>query len=440
MRNKFVAEESMDIYSEAKEFLKRLIKIDTVEGAAEINAPFGAGNRKCLDLVLKKMREEGFCIKDGEGYYGYGEIGEGELFGVLNHLDVVPVGANWTHNPFGAEETDGKIFGRGALDDKGPFAAAFFAAVKLLREGEKPKKRLRFIVGCDEESGWKCMDRYVENEEMPKAGFSPDGDFPVINCEKGIVYHILKCPLPKGIISVTAGERANMVPNFARAELADDGFNAKYLEAIGAEFTAENGKIILETVGKAAHGSHPEAGDNALIKLLKILAPMDENIDEVYRAFCLSDGSGIGLKISDEKSGALTLNLGCARTEGDKIIFELDVRHPVSFNKDEVTAAIKKTLKIEVEQGFYHLPLFVDKDNELVQTLLNAYNTVTGENARPLAIGGGTYARVLPLGVAFGPCFPNGNSGMHCADEYMDLNDFKKMIDIYYLAIKKLCF
>ena len=265
------------------------------------------------------------------------------------------------------------------------------------------------------------MDEYVKYEELPKEGISPDGDFPVINCEKGIVYHDIRIPKPIEIKNFVSGSRANMVPDCARVEYTD-------------------GRVV-ETKGKSAHGSHPENGDNALVKLLTELSGENADFATLAKAFGASDGSNVGLKLSDEQSGALTLNLGCARTEGDEIVFELDIRHPVTVKKDDVTAILQKNLPgIKVEQGFFHLPLYVAKDNDLIKSLLSAYDEVMGGKAEPIAIGGGTYARVLPLGVAFGPCFPGGNGGMHCPDEYMDLDDFAKMMDIYYLALKKLCF
>ncbi|MBR1746994.1 MAG: Sapep family Mn(2+)-dependent dipeptidase [Clostridia bacterium] len=417
-RTKYVKESTV---AEAKAFLKSLVRIDSVEAPAVGQKPFGEGVAEALDLALATMKDAGFSVKNGDYFYGYGEVGEGDLFGVLCHLDVVPVDKNWSVDPFGAVEKDGKLFGRGTLDDKGPYAACLYAAIELLREGLTPKCKLRFIVGCDEESGWRCMDHYVEQEELHKRGISPDGDFPVINCEKGIVYHVIRMPKPAFIKDFVSGSRANMVPDYARVEYAD-------------------GRVV-ETKGKSAHGSHPEAGDNALVRVLTAIAEDDERFAALAHAFSASDGKNVGLALSDDVSGPLTLNLGCARTEGDEIVFELDIRHPVTINKDDVTAILQKNLQcLTVEQGFFHLPLYVDKENDLVKSLLSAYDQVMGGKAEPIAIGGGTYARVLPLGVAFGPCFPGGNEGMHCPDEYMDLDDFAKMMDIYYLALKKLCF
>ena len=424
----------------AKKYLTALLQIDSVESDPLPGKPFGEGVHTCLETALRILQNEEFRVKNGNGYYGFGEIGEGDLFGILCHLDVVPVGKGWTYPPFGAEEHDGKIYARGALDDKGPFVAALYALTRLLDDGYVPKMRIRMILGCDEESGWKCMDAYQENEEMPSVGISPDGDFPVINCEKGIVYHSIRYLKSDFYDYLQAGERANMTPAEAVARVRSSSDLQAYLLEREVPFTEENGYVTIKTFGVSSHGSHPEKGDNALLKVLDLLAPFDGMAKEVRDAFGSYDGKGIGLCISDEKSGSLTLNLGIARTEGNEIIFHLDVRHPVDYPKEYVTAALRKGLTGTVEETFFHLPLYVDKEHPLVTTLLAAYNKITGENAQPLSIGGGTYARVLPMGVAFGPCFPESKADIHCADEYIDLQEFKTMSDIYYEAFKNLCF
>ena len=430
----------MDL-QQAKTYLKQLLTINSVEGEAEPGMPFGKGVYECLQTALSIMDEQGLHVKNGNGYYGYGEIGEGELFGILCHLDVVPVGKGWTYPPFGAVEENGKIYARGALDDKSPFIACLYALSRLLEEGCVPQKRIRFILGCDEESGWKCMEQYKEQEEMPALGISPDGDFPVINCEKGIVYHSISYPKPNFLKYIRAGERPNMVPDEAEAKVLNDERIVSYALACGCVVKEEGEYVTVRAKGVSAHGSHPENGNNALIKLLHALSPYGGWCKEMYEAFRYHDGRGVGLAISDEKSGALTLNLGTVNTIGEKVVFELDVRHPISCKKEHITETLRARLFMsDVKETFYHLPLYVEEDHPLVQGLLQAYNKVTGENASPIAIGGGTYARVLPCGVAFGPCFPNSKAGIHCANEYIDLKEFEKMSEIYYEALKGLCF
>ena len=162
-----------------------LLSFDGEEGKPLPGAPFGEGNRQCLDWFLSKAESFGFQTKNLDGYCGVADIGEGEAFGILGHLDTVPVGDGWTHNPYGEISGD-VIYGRGVVDDRGPMLACLYAVKSLLDEGLIPKKRIRFIVGCNEETGWRCIKHFNTVEKMPDTGFSPDADFPVINCEKGI--------------------------------------------------------------------------------------------------------------------------------------------------------------------------------------------------------------------------------------------------------------
>jgi succinyl-diaminopimelate desuccinylase len=172
---------------------------------------------------------------------------------------------------------------------------------------------------------------------------------------------------------------------------------------------------------------------------LKALS-FDKHFADMYNAFSNPNGHNVKLGIEDKESGKLTLNLGTVKLNDNEIIYELDIRHPISYTKEQITEILKGTLKVKVEQGFFHLPLFVPKDHPLVTTLLSAYNKVMKTNAEPISIGGGTYARVLPLGVAFGPCFPESKAGIHCVDEYIDLDEFDLACEIYYQAFDELLF
>lgn len=425
------------ISSETLTLLTRLLQIDSVESPALEGMPFGKGNAEALALVLDTMRQWGFDTVNLDNFCGYAEIGKGDLFGILCHLDVVPVTDGWSHPPFGAERVGNRIYARGAMDDKGPAIAAMTAAKQLLDQGLTPTKRIRFLFGCDEESGWKCMERYAATEEMPAMGFSPDADFPVINCEKGIVYHTLTMPRPAGVVSLNAGTRANVVPDAATLIVKESLCpHMSDFRPVG------DGTCRLQTTGVSSHAATPEQGKNALTALLNLARDVDPLFATLADAFGQTDGSGVSLALHDAKSGALTLNLGTAETDGDVIRMQLDVRHPVTMTKEDVTRILKERLSpaIEVEQGFYHLPLYVSPDHPLVKTLLDAYNEVMHTDARPITIGGGTYARMLPLGVAFGPCFPGKPSTIHQIDEYIDLDDFERMTEIYRLALERLCF
>ena len=433
-------------FDSAVKSLQDLIKINSVQTAPTPNAPFGEGNVKALEYSLRLLESFGFKTVNGNNYYGYGDIGNPDLplFGILAHLDVVPVSTTWEHDPFGGEIEDGYLYGRGALDDKGPFIASLYACAELLNEGYLPKKRIRFILGCNEESGWKCMDEYTKNEEMPKEGFSPDADFPVINCEKGVVYHHVKIPVGNAVLNVKCGERANVVPDFATATIIKNDEAIARANEVGGEIIDNNdGTITINTNGVSAHGSTPNKGDNALTKLLYSIAPIDEAIKVAYNAFISNDGKGLNLNIEDNKSGKLTLNLGVAKLEDGILELIIDIRYPISITMDEITKIFKNYfIKVNgtVTRGAYHLPLFVDKEDPLIISLLGAYNEVTGEQGEAITIGGGTYARVLPKGVAFGPVFPNGESRIHGDDERINLQDMQKTIKIYKEAIKRLCF
>ncbi|MBR3685257.1 MAG: Sapep family Mn(2+)-dependent dipeptidase [Clostridia bacterium] len=432
-------------FEDAIKSLQDLIKINSVQAPATENAPFGEGNVKALEYSLNLLNEFGFRTKNGRNFYGYGDIGNDDLplFGILAHLDVVPISPTWQHDPFGGEIEDGYLYGRGTLDDKGPFIAALYACAQLLNEGYKPTKRIRFILGCNEESGWKCMDEYASNEEMPLEGFSPDADFPVINCEKGVVYHKVTVPKPQIIQYIKSGERANVVPDKAEAKVdIIEGLEDRAV-SLGAIVTKEDNCLTIITKGISAHGSTPHKGENALTKLFEILSPYDNTINTIYRAFEYNNGKGMALDISDDKSGSLTLNFGVCALNNNALDVTVDIRYPLSITMDQITDIFKNhfsAINGIVERGAYHLPLYVAKYDPLIIALLGAYNDITGTKGEAITIGGGTYARVLPKGVAFGPVFPNGESRVHGDDERISLKDFAKTIEIYKEAIKRLCF
>lgn len=425
-------------YLQVKDSLKELLKIDSVEAPAAEGKPFGKGAYEALDYMLRLGESMGFAVKNVDGYAGHIEWGEGELFGILCHLDVVPAGSDWTYPPFGAVEADGYLYARGTQDDKSPAMAVLYAMKTLKDEGFVPKKKIRLILGCNEESGWKCIEHYFAVEEMPVMGFSPDADFPVINCEKGVLHMTVSFPTERTdrfeLISLSGGERVNMVADHAACEFVSE---EEY-----AAFDIENGHYKLSEQGISSHGSTPAQGVNALHKLFEKLAAVtaDPSIHQIYDRFCRStDGSDLGLKLSDERSGALTVNFGKCELKEGRLYCEIDIRYPVSYEKELILDKLREALPLGTQEEVHaQRPLYVEKNHPLVQKLLAAYRRVTGDQGEPIAIGGATYSRALECCVAFGPVFPGSESTIHQRNERISLEELEKLCDIYYLAIKSI--
>lgn len=432
-----------DYFQQMVQKTMQLIAIDSVQSAPCPKSPFGEGVAKCLDLVCDTAGAMGMTCHNEGGYYCTCDVGEGETFGILGHIDVVPYDDDWSADPLGEIKGD-MIYGRGILDDKGPMICCLYATHQLLQEGYKPKCKIRFIFGGNEESGWKCIDKYNEVDVMPERGFSPDGDFPVINCEKGLVGYDIYLDVPKGMLSLDGGSRGNIV--MSKCACVIDGEICAYdKDKLKAEI--KDGKTHITANGKPAHASTPWEGDNAFWRLLDFLSDkLGGEYTILKEKLCHNDGSGANVKLSDEKSGKLTFNVGVAKIEKtangqDKLHLIIDIRHPVTYTKEEILKILQESLGAEqVSVRNFHDPLYIDKDNDLVQSLLKSYNEVTGENASPITIGGGTYARALKCGVAFGPMFPSMESTIHQKDERVSMADFKKMYNVYYTAIKELLF
>lgn len=423
-----------------------MLSIDSVQAPACESSPFGKGVGDCLALVCETAKQMGMSVHNEGGYYCTCDVGEGETFGILGHVDTVPYDNDWSANPLG-EIKDGYIYGRGVMDDKGPMLCCLYAVDALLKEGYKPKNKIRFIFGGNEESGWKCIEHYNEVDTMPEKGFSPDGDFPVINCEKGLVGYDVTIDMPKKLLSVEGGTRGNIV--MAKCSAVIDMILDTDCDDDKLSIEVNGDKTYITAYGTPAHASTPEKGDNAFWRLMNFLAAkVGGEFKDIRDKFCHNDGSGAGIKLSDKKSGALTFNVGVVSGENlpstrlynRKMHLTIDIRHPVTYTKEQIQQMLCENLGAQVSIHNYHDPLYIDKDNPLVKKLLASYNAVTGENASPITIGGGTYARALKCGVAFGPIFPGGESTIHQKDERVSLEDFKKLYNVYYTAIKDLLF
>lgn len=405
--------------NEIIENLSKIIKFDSSQKPAENGAPFGKGAKDALDFFLELASSFGFETKNYDGYAGEVIFGEGEEFAILAHLDVVPAGSGWVHDPFGGEidYKTNRVWGRGAMDDKGPAMCALYALKALKDEGFTPKKKIKLIAGCNEESGWGCIDYYTKHAHMPETGFSPDADFPVIYAEKGILHIKLKFYGDYEFSHLSGGERVNMVCDYC--SVSAPVFREKLVG-----LCIENGKITAH--GKSAHGSTPHEGVNAIAPVLKYLG-----LNAIYDALFKNC---YGLKELHDETGYLTFSPNVIEQKGNCIEITCDIRYPATLSRESVLEKITDEYEILSEQA----PLFNDKNCFLIKTLCSVYNEVTGKNVEPVAIGGGTYARALKCGAAFGPEEAGEENTIHRANEYITFEKIEKCFKIYKLAIERL--
>ncbi len=464
------------------EFLQKLIRCNS-EAAAEAKGPngevypFGQGVQDAYKLTEDAAREMGFGFLNADNYGGHIEFPSGKAnakkMGILGHLDVVPAGTGWSFPAYSGEVEDGYIYGRGTTDDKGPVVAALYAMKALKEAGFEPSADIRLIVGLDEETNWYGMDYYMEKVGKPDYGFTPDGDFPVVHAEKGILtFDIVRKLSDKKaggleLRKLEGGSAANMVPEHARAVVNSDS-NAVYDEIrdIAAAFKEShksiNGtepKISVKGVGKSleisvegksAHGAHPQLGLNAISVLMGLLGQLNFGNDEVndfigfYNDHIGYDlnGERIGCALSDDVSGKLTLNVGVAAFDKQAITLTVNVRYPVTHNEEEVYGGIIPVTDkygMGVVKHSSQDPIYLPVDSPLIKTFMDVYREYTGDMEHgPMAIGGGTYARSMSNCVAFGALFPGDPDLMHRRDERLSLEKFETMTKIYAEAIYKI--
>ena len=444
-----------------------LLKIDSVrnDALATEEAPVGPGPLQALEAFLAIGERDGFVTKNVGNLAGHIEFAPEnytETLGVLGHVDVVPIGTGWNTDPFEPQIINDRIYARGASDDKGPSMAAYYG-LKIIKElGLPVSKRVRFIIGTDEESGWKCMTRYFQTEEMPDFGFSPDAEFPIINGEKGIVsLHLtLKGDEIKGdyqLLSFDAGLRENMVPQDAHAELRVP--NAEEVVASFTAFVTENpvegtatiqdGVVVLDVIGKSAHGSTPDKGINAATYLATFLNRYALTGNAKHYLTITADylhedtaAEKLGLAYTDDVMGPLTMNPGVFTYTpelGGTIV--LNFRFPRGLSAEGIeikTESALASLGVVVARGKTQTPHYVSPEDPLVATLLEVYERQTGLKGYEQSIGGGTYGRIFERGVAYGALFEDSVDTMHQANEFISLDDLFRSAAIYAEAIYEL--
>ncbi|MBM7617666.1 D-alanyl-D-alanine dipeptidase/succinyl-diaminopimelate desuccinylase [Weissella uvarum] len=450
--------------------LKEMISIKSVrdDAAATEDAPLGPGPKAALDKFLEIAKRDGFRTGNYRNLVAYAELGPEdaeESVAIIGHLDVMPAGDGWTKDPWTPVIEDGRLYGRGSIDDKGPTFAAYYAMKMLKDMGVPLKRKLVFMVGIDEESDWTGMDDFIAEYGEPTMGFSPDADFPIINGEKGNGSTVARFAGNNSgsarLVSFTAGERPNMVPGTATAvvETSDPATLQAKMDAYLADETRVQGKaevdgnqVTITFYGLQVHGAFPETGENAGTYLANFLKDADDFGGNAkgfldFLGGVLHDdtkATKMGAAIHDDLMGDLSMNVGIQRfNDGQDGFIDMNFRYPQNTDAETIERKVQESIPANFDataanEGHAMVPHYVPGDDPIVDTLLNVFREHTGLPAGERVIGGGTFGRLLKRGVAFGALFEGVPDTMHQADEFFPVQDITRSMAIYAHAMNDL--
>lgn len=437
-----------------------LVKIPSFEepDKAAPGAPYGPGPAEALKAGLELAERLGFEPHNCDGHIGYADIpGESETqLGIIGHFDVVPPGNGWDFEPFEVTRKDGFLVGRGCIDDKGPNVITMYA-IKFLVDhyGGKLPYTIRYILGANEETGMADTAYYRKHFDDPAFVITPDADFPVCYGEKGgFDGRITSKPLPADafILEFEGGSATNAVPSLAHVLVRANAADLKPTDRITVE--EKDGNALLTATGIGGHASLPEGTINAIGLLVDYLLEHDLCTEDEraflqfqHKLLSAYDGSGVGVKTSDEAFGPLTLIGGTVTINKDRQIVQMiDIRYPTSITHEQIIEIIggeAKKIGATFENTLLMKPFLIDPKSPVIQTLLAGYDEATGTEGKPFTIGGGTYAREFKAGASFGPNMPwlklpEWAGIEHSANEAANENMLKEAMRIYIITFDKL--
>ncbi len=411
--------------------LKKLVRIPSIQGPAEPDAPFGRECARVLAYIETLYAQNGFATSlDKEGGYLLSCYGSGEkTLGLFAHADVVPVSDDWVHTtPFAPVEKDGYLIGRGVLDDKSAVVISLYCT-KMLKELAIPfHTKLVMFTGSNEETGMKDADNYLRAHTAPDFSLIADTAFPLYRGDKsGMDLWVTMHTKLQDIQDFCGGKAMNVI--------------------LGRASATVHGEAVTET-GISRHAALPEGSVNAGYKLAKRLALREDicHSDREQMRF-LADvleryyGEIYGIEHSDE-CGKLTCTNGVIKTEGGEITFGLNMRFGLSADIAQVKKSIEPffaqhncTVQFgEVKKGYV-----TAEDHADLRACLQAYRAFMGEKDPPVYINaGGTYGRKLPCAAEIGTTTrggapagtPQGHGGAHQSDECLSIEGFLQAIEL----------
>ncbi len=451
--------------------VQALVRIPSVScpDQAVPGAPFGLACRRVLDHMLARGEAYGFRTRDLDGWAGTVSMGDEEnAFGIVAHLDVVPVGDGWVYPPFEAvylPERDA-IIGRGGDDNKGPAVSALFV-MRMIRDLKIPLKHgVRLYCGVSEENGMMDMAHLRDHgEPFPVLTLVPDAGFPVNYGQKGSLKGAIRAKMDGNLLSFRSGSVVNVIPDLAECEVAVDPATArKALDLLPehlrntVEMEETAGGILLRANGVSGHAAAPENSINAIHLLAAALSEMDiltgsgKSVIRALRdlssdSWCISEGADF----EDDISGKTTLVYSTAMLADGLLTVGLDCRYSITYESGTLREKLEKAwaeLGFEPAEITVSQPFYIPKDDPRVVALQEVYQRITGRDDPPYTMGGGTYSRVVPNAISFGfgmpgterdlSFLPEGHGHAHGRDEILWLEKLAAGMKIYLGALLEL--
>lgn len=447
-----------------------MIKIPSFVTEPSEGYPYGKNAAAAVDKFIEIADRMGFETKNVDyraAFAAYGK--EPRAIDILAHVDVVPALEGWTvTDGYTPLVKDGKIYGRGAMDDKGPAIAALYAIYAIKTLGIPLNKGVRMVVGSNEENSAEKEDLlyYVEREGEAEMTLCPDGDFPVINVEKGALRGKVTAKFPTDdvlpqILSIDGGIKRYVIPGEAKASI--QGIEAEELKKYAEEEKKqsgieiimdkqEDGILYLTAKGKETHVGAPEAGNNAVTGLIRFLCRLPfaqtegfRKLQKLYEVFPHGDyfGKAAGIERHTEDTGDLFSTLNIFHYTRNGFEGSYDCKLPNGCTKENTEEVMLRNLRergITVKDSMFKPALYVPMDGRLVKTALKYYEEYTGQKGYGVTISGVTYANVLnKTAVTFGCTMPGEDNRIHMGDEYVVIDRLIMSAEIYAEIIIELC-
>lgn len=445
------------------------------EGKENWTSPEFAKQSKWLEGKARKL---GFEFKRFDGRIEEITLArKGDLkpiLAVLTHGDVQGVeGQHWSSSPWEGKIVEGRIVGRGTEDDKGPIIVTLYSMAALRDTGWPLGWTLRLLVANGEESSWDEIPYYLERAPMPDRTLGVDANYPVTHAQKayGLVnFHAEPAEARSGswrVVKMSGGSGNSIIPERGEAVLDWVGEGpagdlssqaARWAsEHSGAKLTVsrDGGHFKIDAEGRGGHTSEPTSGHNALGDLTAFLAGLDLRLDAWgslasfvgTKVGTETDGASLGIAHTDPVMGALTSCLVYLLEEDGKPAARVNLRVPRGITAPEMEKSLAERTaafqgqgggKVSTAVQLLNQPHLTPAEGELVSGLLEVWKEVTGEEGKPVAIGGGTQARLFQGGVDFGPAWPGKPYRGHGTDEYLTIDELHRIGELTVAALWRL--